>query len=157
MAKATLEQIKKLRQKTRAGIMDCRKALEEAGGDEKKAVAWLKKKGVMRAAKRADREVRAGILWAYTHGEGQMVAVVELASETDFVARTADFKKLAAELAMQAAAMKPKSVDDLLKQPYIRDEKKKVKELVEELIGKTGENIVVRRVARFELGEKIKS
>lgn len=154
--KIKLEEIKKLRLQTGAGVMDCRRALEENRGNAQKAVDWLKKKGIAKAKKRADREVKAGLIETYSHAGGQVVAVVELACETDFVARTAEFKKLAHELAMQAAAMNPKNVDELLKQPYIREEKIKVGDLVKEAIGTMGENIVVHRIARFELGEKIK-
>jgi elongation factor Ts len=153
MVKITTELIRKFRQKTSAGIMDCRRALEAAGGDQKKALEWLKKKGMAKAKSKADREVRAGLVEAYTHGEGKIVAVVELACETDFVARTKEFKKLAHEIAMQVAAMKPKTVDALLKQPYIRDEKTKIGELISQAVAKLGENILVRKLARFELGE----
>lgn len=147
------EQIRQLRQKTGAGVMECKKALDDSAGNEKKALAWLKKKGLSKAEKKADREVKSGVIEAYTHADGQIVAVVELACETDFVARNEEFKQLAHELAMQVAAMKPKTVDDLLKQTYIKDEALKIDELVKEKIAKTGENIVIRRMARFELGE----
>lgn len=153
MVKIMTEQIKKLRAKTRAGIMDCRKALAVCDGDMEKAEKWLLQKGIAKAAKKADRETSEGIIETYTHNDGKIVSVVELLCETDFVAKTADFKKLAHELAMQVAAMRPKNVTELLKQPYIRDEKRTVDSLVKEAIGKLGENIIVRRIARFELGE----
>lgn len=153
MSKITLSQIKQLRNKTKAGVADCRVALEETGGDLKKAEDWLRKKGIKSAKKRTDRPTVAGLIEAYSHAEGKIVAVTELLCETDFVARTADFKKLAHELAMQVAAMNPKKVTDLLKQPYIRDEKTTIDNLVKELIGKTGENIKINRIARFVLGE----
>jgi elongation factor Ts len=153
MTGITVKQIKDLREKTGSGVMDCRRALTEAKGDEKKAIVWLKKKGLARAAKRADREAKSGLVEAYSHAEGQVVAVVELACETDFVAKTSEFRVLAHELAMQVAAMKPADVDALLKQSYIRDEQLKVGDLLAEAIGKIGENILVRRIARFELGE----
>lgn len=154
MKKVTLDQIKKIRAKTRVGVMDCRCALEACGGDLKKAEGWLKKKGMVAAKKRADRMTACGLIESYTHGDGQIVAVVELLCETDFVARTDEFKKLAHELAMQVAAMKPKNTGKLLAQPWIRDEKKTVGELVRETVGKIGENIKVGKIARFELGEK---
>jgi len=133
--------------------MDCRKALEASGGDMKKAEDWLLKKGIARAAKKAGRETSEGLIETYTHNDGKIVSVVELLCETDFVAKTDEFKKLAHELAMQVTAMKPKNVKELLKQPWIRDEKRTIDSLVKEAIGKIGENIVVKRIARFELGE----
>ena len=135
--------------------MDCRKALEENEGDLVKAAVWIQKNGIAKADKKADREVRAGLVEAYTHNEGQVVAIVELACETDFVAINDEFKKLAHEIAMQVAAMKPASVDELLAQPYIRDAEFNIGQLVKQAIAKIGENIVVRRIARFELGEKV--
>lgn len=131
--------------------MDCRRALQVAGGDFGKAKKWLKKKGIASAGKRAGRETKSGVIEAYSHNDGQIVSVVELNCETDFVARTKEFKKLAHELAMQVVAMNPKNVQKLLKQPYIRDEKITVEELIKETIGKIGENIVVGCLARFEL------
>jgi elongation factor Ts len=152
MTKITLDQIKKLRQQTKAGVMDCRRALEESGGNLEKAQEWLREKGINSATKRVQKETGCGLVEAYTHSDGRIVAVVELRSETDFVARTEEFRKLAHELAMQVAAMNPKDVKELLKQPWIRDEKKTVEELVKETGGKLGENIMVKRIARFELG-----
>lgn len=149
----TTDQIKQLRAKTKAGVMDCRKALEASDGDMKRAEKWLLKKGISRAAKKAGRQTTEGLIETYTHNDGKIVSVVELLCETDFVAKTDEFKKLAHELAMQVAAMKPKNVSQLLKQFWIRDEKRTVDSLIKEAIGKTGENIVVRRIARFELGE----
>ena len=153
MTKITTEQIKKLRAKTKAGVMDCRRALEESGGDMKKAEEWLRKKGIESASKRAGRETKQGLIEVYTHNDDKIIGIVELLCETDFVARTDEFKQLAHELAMQVAAMNPKNVKELLKQPWIRDEKKTINSLVKEAISKTGENIVVKRIARFELGE----
>jgi len=153
MTKIITEKIKELRAKTKAGVMDCRRALEESGGDMKKAEEWLRKKGIELASKRAGRKTQQGVIEVYTHNDGKVVGLVELLCETDFVARTDEFKQLAHELAMQVAAMNPRNVKDFLKQPWIRDEKKTIDLLVKELIGKTGENIVVSRVARFELGE----
>lgn len=153
MGKITIDQVKKLRERTGAGIMEIRQALEAAEGDAKKAIQILKKMGQVKAAKRAGRETTEGLIETYTHSNGKIVSVVELACETDFVARTKEFKNLAHELAMQVAAMKPKNIVELLKQPYIRDEKRTVDSLVKETIAKLGENIVVGRITRFELGE----
>ncbi len=151
--KVTLEQIKKLRVKTKAGVMDCRQALNECGCDPKKAEKWLLEKGIARAGKKADRQTTEGLIETYSHADGKIVSVVELLCETDFVARNEEFKKLAHEIAMQVAAMKPKDVCELFKQPWIRDEKRNIDSLVKETSGKFGENIVVGRIARFELGE----
>ena len=150
----SLENLKKLRAKTKAGVMDCRQALEACDGDLKKAEGWLREKGIKSADKRADREATCGLVEAYTHGEGKIVAVVELCCETDFVERTEDFKKLAHDLAMQVAAMNPKDAVELLSQPWIKDEKSKIDDLVKELSGKTGENIKVGRLYRLELGKE---
>ncbi len=154
MTKITLDQIKKLRAKTKAGVMDCRQALRQAQGKLDLAEKILRQWGVKSAGKRADRQTACGVVEAYSHTDGRIVAVVELCCETDFVARNDEFKKLAHELAMQVAAMKPKNISQLLKQPWIRDEKRTVDSLVKEAIGKIGENIVVRKITRFELGEE---
>lgn len=149
----SLEQIKKLRTKTKAGVMDCRSALEACGDDLKKAEQWLREKGIKSADKRSERETTCGIVEAYTHGEGKIVALVELCCETDFVARTPDFKQLAHDLAMQVAAMNPKDTAEFLKQSWIKDESLIIGDLVKELSGKTGEKIQVGRIFRLELGK----
>jgi len=150
--KVTIDQIKKLREKTKAGIADCRRALEESDGDLKKAEELLKSWGVDKAAKKADRIVGAGLVETYMHAGGRIGSMVEVACETDFVARTDEFKNLAHEIAMQVAAMDPATVEELLKQEYIRDSAKTIDELVKETIAKVGENIVIKRFMRFELG-----
>lgn len=154
MTKITLADVIALRKKTKAGVMDCRKALQKAGGDMEKALAWIREKGIQQAVKRVDRETAQGIIEAYTHADGKIVAVVELRCETDFVARNQDFRNLAHEIALQVASMNPKTVEELLKQPWIRDESRKISGLVAEAAGKFGENMVVARIARFELGKK---
>ena len=148
----SVDQIKKLRAKTQAGIADCRRALEEANGDFKKAEQLLRSWGMGKAAKKADRAVGSGLVETYMHAGGRIGSIVEVACETDFVARTDEFKNLAHEVAMQVAAMDPADVDDLLKQEYIRDSAKTIGELVKETIAKVGENIVIKRFMRFELG-----
>ena len=150
--KISVDDIKKLRKMTGAGIADCRKALEEAGGDLKKAQELLRGWGIEKAVKKADRKVGAGMVETYVHAGGRVGAMVELRCETDFVARTDEFKNLIHELAMQVAAMDPADVSELLKQEYIRDSTKTVDELVKETIAKVGENIQVKRFVRFELG-----
>jgi len=147
-----IEDIKKLRVKTGAGIADSRRALEGAKGDFKRAEELVRSWGVEIAAKKSDRTVGAGKVETYIHGEGKVGAIVEIACETDFVAKTDDFKNLAHEVAMQIAAMAPKDVKELLKQEYIRDSSKKIETLVAETIAKVGENIVIKRFERFELG-----
>jgi len=196
----TTEMIKELREATGAGILDCRKALTDADGDFNKAVDFLREKGMATAAKRSDRTASQGVIELYSHGDGRVGVIVELNCETDFVARSEDFRKLAHELALQIAAAAPQYVKEdeipadvleheaeiararakeegkpesvmekivagrlekfkdeavLLRQAYIRDEDLKVEQLVLQSIGSTGENIVVRRFQRWELGEGI--
>ena len=149
----SLDQIKQLREKTSAGVADCRKALEEAGGDFEKAEELLKSWGIDKAASKADREAGQGLVETYIHSGGEVGAMVEVNCETDFVARTDEFKTLAHEVAMQVSAMDPKDVEELLEQEYIRDSSKKIGDLVKEAIAKLGENIVIKRFMRFELGQ----
>lgn len=140
--KVKIEDIKKLRAETGAGVADCRQALEETG-DYKAAKEWLRKKGIEKAAKKAEREVKAGMVFSYVHHTGRLGSMVALACETDFVAKTDDFQKLGKELALQVASTQPESVEALLEQEYIRDSSKKISDLVKEVIGKLGENILV--------------
>lgn len=194
----TAEQIKKLREATGAGVLDAKRTLEEHNGDYDKALAVLKEKGQKTAAKRAERATKQGVIDTYIHGGGMIGAMVEVNCETDFVARTNDFKELAHNLALQVAATNPQFVspDDispqarseqekifadsaradgknealverivtgkmeswykdvcLMRQPFIRDDKTTIGDLVQTVIVKTGENIVIRRFARFALGE----
>lgn len=194
----TTEQIKELREATGAGILDCRKALEQADGDYKKAVDVLREKGLAKAAKRADRTASEGVLELYSHGNGRVGVMVEVNSETDFVARSKAFRDFAHEVALQIAASapiyvsaddipeevleherqiaktralqegKPEAVVDrivqgriekykdevcLLRQPYIRDEDLTIEKLLHQHIGSIGENIVIRRFVRWEVGE----
>jgi elongation factor Ts len=164
----TAAMVKSLREKTGAGIMDSKRALEEVDGDEAKAVDILREKGLASAAKRAGRATSEGVIESYIHSGGRVGALVQLSSETDFVARTDEFSELARELAMQVAAMNPKYVDRdsvpedagevgddelLMEQAYIRDPGQTVGDLVKVLAGKTGENVHVGRFARYELGE----
>ena len=154
MADVTLEKIKELRKHSKAGVMDCRCALEECKGDIDEAKKWLLARGLLKAAKRVGREAKEGFIEAYSHNDGKIVAVVELFAETDFVAKNEDFRKLAHEIAMQVAAMNPKTTEELLCQPYIRDEKRTIDSLVKELAGTVGENIAIGRIARFSLGQE---
>ncbi len=147
-----IEDIKKLREETGAGIADCREALESSNGDMEKAKQYLKKKGFDKAAGKAGREVKAGLVETYSHG-GKVGVMVELLCETDFVAKTEDFKTLAHELALQIASMKPASVGELLEQEYIRDPSLTIEKLIKSVISKVGENIQVGRFERIALGE----
>ncbi len=192
-----MELIKKLREATGAGMMDVKKALEDAGWDEDKAVQLLRERGAMKAAKKAEREAREGLIGHYIHHNQRVGVILELNCETDFVARNEIFQNLAKDLAMHIAMMnpryvsaeeipaeelererqiyiqaalnegKPKEIAEkiaegrlkkyleevvLLEQPFVKDDKVKVKELLQQAIAKTGENIVVRRFCRLEVG-----
>jgi len=194
----TTEMIKELRAATRAGVLDCRKALVESDGDFKKAVDYLREKGMATAAKRADRMASNGTVELYSHGAGRVGVMVEVNCETDFVARSDDFRQFAHELALQIAASAPKYVSEkevseaeleheatiarnraieegkpeamagkivegrlnkykdevcLLRQNYIRDETMTIEKLLHSIISSTGENVVIRRFQRWELGE----
>jgi len=198
MAEITTQMIKELRAKTGAGIVDCKKALQEAGGDIEKAVEILRKKGAAKAAKKAERATAEGAVFSYIHSGGKVGVLVELNCETDFVARNETFKELGHEIAMQIAAMAPEYVSKedvpqeviakekevlkeqalaegkpehivekivegrlakfysekcLLEQPWIKDDSKTIRELITDYITKLGENIKVRRFARFEVGK----
>ncbi len=194
----TTEQIKALREATGAGILDCRKALEQAEGDFGRALEYLREKGLAMAAKRADRQASEGMIELYSHGNGRVGVMVEVNCETDFVARSEAFRTLAHEIALQIAASAPRYIREedippevlereresarrqaqeegkpeaiwdrivagrlekfkdevcLLRQPYIRDESITVQQLLLQNIAAIGENIIVRRFARWELGE----
>jgi elongation factor Ts len=164
----TTASVKELRDKSGAGIMTCRNALLEAEGDAEKALQILKEKGILKAQKKAERTANQGLIEAYIHTGGRIGALVEVNCETDFVARTDEFKELAHDLAMQVAAVPPQFItqdeaskeDDidletacLLLQPYIKDPTRTVQDLVLETIAKVGENIKISRFARFELGK----
>ena len=148
-----IELLKKLRNETSVSIADCRKALEETKNDYKKALDVLRKSGLEKAAKKSTRETPQGIVESYIHQNGKVGSLVEVSCETDFVARTDVFKNLVHEVCMQVAAMNPKDVKTLLNQEYIRDGSKTIESMVKEVIAKLGENIVVKRFQRFEVGE----
>ena len=165
------EQIKNLREKSHAGVMNCRSALIKAEGDIDKALLILKEQNLVVVEKKASRVTKQGLIESYVHAGGRIGVVIEVNCETDFVARTDDFKQLAHNLAMQVAALAPVCItkeeipqrDDidpataaLLTQPYIKDTTLTVQDIINEVISKTGENIKVRRFVRYELGEEIK-
>ncbi len=143
----TMDQIKELREETGAGIMDVRKALTESDGDTKKAKVWLEKKGMKRAEDKSERVTEAGYVFSYVHFNGKVGSLIKIACETDFVAKTEDFQNLGKEIAMQVASMKPESVEELLKQDYLRDTSKTIEAMIKVLSGKTGENIRVVAIA----------
>jgi elongation factor Ts len=192
------KEVSELRSRTGAGMMDCKKALQDTDGDLDKAVQLLRQKGIAKAGKRAGRSAREGAIGSYLHFNGRVAVLVELNCETDFVARTDDFQNLARDLAMHVASAKPLAVSTeevpadvvereraifeaqvadsgkpeqvrpkivegklkkfyqesvLLQQPFVKDDKKTVDDLVKEVSGKVGENIVVRRFVRYELGD----
>jgi elongation factor Ts len=191
----TVDMVKELRERTGAGVLDCRNALEEAGGDFDKAATLLRKKGLAIAAKKAGREANEGLVEAYVHGGGRLGVLLELNCETDFVARTTDFRELAHDLALQIAATNPQYLTPqdipidvverqrqrereqvegdkpdevverilegklkkyyqevcLMEQPFIKDEGVIIGDLITGKIAKLGENIKIRRFARFEL------
>lgn len=149
--------------------MDCKRALEQTGGDTVKAADILKEQGLAKAAKRSERKALQGTIDSYIHAGGRIGVIVEVNCETDFVARTDDFRRLAHDIAMQVAATNPRLVGNedsgdgasdadvpaeeiLLKQPFIKDPSISIEELVKSVIAKTGENVVIRRFSRFELG-----
>src|SRR3989304_4980641 len=136
MTTASVEDIRRLREKTGAGIADCRKALEESGGNFEKAKRLLASWGIEKAASKSDRVVGAGLVETYIHSGGKVESMVEVNCETDFAAKTDEFKSLAHEVAMQVAAMDPKDVEELSKQEYIRDSSKTIDDLVKEVIAK---------------------
>lgn len=150
MADINIDQLKKLREETQVSIADCRNALEESGGDYRRAIEWLKKRGIEKAEKKADRQTSAGIVDSYVHN-GKVGVLLTLLCETDFVARTEEFKNLAHEIALQISSMNPKDVKGLLEQEYIRDPQITIDELIKQAIGKLGENIQVREFSRIEL------
>jgi elongation factor Ts len=165
---ATVEQIKSLRELTGAGIMDCKDALEKSEGNQDKAVDLLRQKGFSQAAKRSGRDTTEGVVEAYIHTGGRVGALVELGCETDFVARTPEFRQLAHNVAMQVAAMNPVYVSEseiaegddrppaqvtLLLQPFIKNTSMQVGDIVQELAAKVGENVKVVRFKRLALEE----
>ena len=170
-SKISLEAIKALREKTSASLNDVRNALEASGGDEAKALEYLRQRGTEIAEKRRGRETGQGRVESYVHHNGRLGALVEVNCETDFVARTPEFLQFCRDVAMQVAAMSPRYVraedvptaprvspDEikgvcLLEQPFVKDPTATVHDLLKALIAKTGENVVIRRFVKFTLGE----
>ncbi len=144
-------QVKQLRDKTNASMMDCKKALTEAKGNEEKALKILQKKGQLIAMKKSGREVGQGIIEAYIHSNKKIGVLLELRCETDFVARNEEFKELAHDLAMHVAAMDSEDEKSLLKEPFVKNEEITVKDLINEKITKLGENIKIGKFTRYQL------
>lgn len=149
--KKIIELVKKIRAELGLGIMEIKAALEEADGDEAKAKQILKEKGFKKAESKAERETHQGRVATYTHSTGKIGVMVELLCETDFVAKHEDFLALTKELCLQVAAMNPETVEDLMKQEFIKDPSKTIEEMVKALISKFGENMKINRIARFEI------
>lgn len=147
----SINDIKKLREKTGAPILEIKKALEENKGNFDKTLISLQKWAKEQAAKKKSEATSQGLVEAYIHAGGKVGSLIILSCQTDFVARTGEFKQLAHELAMQVASMNPKDVDKLLKQTYIRDPKKTIRALIDEAIAKMGENIEVKKIIRFSI------
>ena len=147
---ANAEDIQKLRLATGAGVMDCKKALEEASWDFDRAKEVIFEKGLLKAERKAERKTGAGLLETYVHN-GRIGVLLELRCETDFVVRSEPFRWLAHELAMQLAAIDAVSVDDFLRQPYMRDDSLTIEQLVKNTVAKTGENIKIERFCRYVL------
>jgi len=147
-----IDKIRNLRERTGAGVMDVKKALDEASGDEKKAAAIIKKQGLGKAQKRSERDTAQGLIDSYIH-LGKIGVLVEVNCETDFVARNDQFKDFTHEVALQVAQSDAKDVESLLKEEYFKDPEKTIDDLLKEIIVKTGENIKINRFEKFSLGK----
>ena len=146
-----VEKVKNLRESTGLSFNEIKKALDEAGGDEAKAVEILKVRGIKMAENKSSREVKEGMIVSYIHATKKLGSMVEVLCETDFVARNDDFQDLAREIAMHIAAMRPENVDELLGQPYVKDQNMTVKELINSHMAKLGENIQIGRFEIFQI------
>ncbi|MEK9150511.1 MAG: translation elongation factor Ts [Patescibacteria group bacterium] len=145
-----ISDVQKLRETTGAGVMECKKALTDSGGDFDKAAALIRERGLAKAGGKSERKTGAGLIESYVHNE-RVGVLLEIHCETDFVSRSENFRKLSRDLAMQIAAMNPENVDDLLKQAYIKDESLTVEETIKQAIAKFGENIRLERFCRYEI------
>lgn len=156
----TASEVKKLRESTGAGVMECKRALEDTSGDFDQAVSLVKERGLEKAASRSSRGTNEGLVEAYIHPNRPIGAMISLSCETDFVARTDDFRNLARDLCMHIAAMDPACIspdqsnegEPLLSQPFVKDPGRKVADVIQEVAAKTGENVKVSEFSRFEIG-----
>lgn len=146
------QQVKELRDRTGISIAECKKALETAGGDLEQAIASLRERGVATAVKKAGRTLGAGAVAVYLHTNGTMGAIIELACETDFVGKNAEFRALVDDLAMQVAAFNPADLPELLALPFVKDQSRTVADLIAGAVQKFGERCEIVRFARFEVG-----
>ena len=153
MPKLDAQAIKQLREETGAGVLEIKKALEEFSGDMEKTRAHLMEKGKARAASKSDRATGDGLIYSYIHPGGKIGSLIYLSCETDFVAKTPEFQNLCKEIAMQAATTEYADSDELLNDEYNRDNSKKIKDLISETIAKVGENIELKKICRFKVGE----
>ncbi|SRR5260221_12478371 len=153
MTKISMDTIKKLRDETGAGVMRVKAVLEEVKGDTKKASEILKKEGFEKVAKRSDRATSQGIVASYVHHSGKVGVIVEILTETDFVAKNELTVELGKNVSLQIASMNPKTVKELEKQEFIKDTKKTISDLVKEVSSKTGENIKIGKFARIEISK----
>lgn len=145
-----LSDVQRLREATGAGVMDCKKALQDAGGDFDKAAALINERGLIKAEKKFERSTGAGILESYVHN-GRVGVLLEMRCETDFVARSQPMKDLTHDLVMQIASMNPENVDELLAQPFVKDPAQTVENVIKQTIAKIGENLRIARFMRYEL------
>ena len=145
------EIVKQLREKTGASMMDCKKALEDANGDESKAVELLKEKDKLTAMKKSERTANQGLIDAYEHANGKIGVLLDIKCETDFVAKNSEFRELAHDIAMHIAGMDSKDVETLMTEPFIKNPSQTIKDLMDAKIGKLGENIKIGKFIRFEL------
>lgn len=144
--------IKKLREQTGAGMMDCKRALDDAKGDFEKAVQLVVERGLAKAEKKSDRETKEGFVGSYVHATGKVAAMVELLCETDFVARNDEFRALAKDIAMQVVAMQPETTTELLEQEFIKNPSETVEKIIKQASGKIGENIILGGFTRVKIG-----
>lgn len=154
MANYTTADIKKLREETGAGMMDCKKALDEAKGNYEEAKEVVRQRGLAKAEKKADRETKEGYIASYVHANNKVAALVEILCETDFVAKNAEFQAMAKDVAMHVVAMNPENVEALMADDFVKDPNMTVEELVKGVSGKIGEKFVVNRFSRYEVGEE---
>jgi len=147
----SIEEIKQLREETGVSVSECKKALEKSEGDFEKAKEILRKKGMELASKKSARSAGSGVIDSYVHPDSRVGVLLEIRCETDFVAKSDDFKNLAHEICLQIAAMYPEDQESLLSQNWIKDDSKTIKDLVSEYVAKLGENIVIKNFKRFEI------
>ena len=146
-----IELIKQLREETLVSLGECKKALEEAGGDIEEAKRVLLERNKDIAIKKGSRNAGDGLIHAYIHMNGKTGVMVNLGCETDFVSKSEDFEKLAHDICLQIVAMNPEDIDGLMEQQWVKDSNKTIKDLIEEHIGKVGENIVLRNFVKYEI------